>query len=833
VVVGLTRKGEAVEAELRLRLEQVRVDSARVAQSVTVLGQKAGDVADKASGMIDGYCIASVLLACYALGRNIYVRMTKDTEKKEGVAENLSNLSENKVLKAFDAMALVAILPMLYSSGPKAAFNLWKTLKGLCSMIRDAVSGYHLFGMVFGSKKEDGVPFIGFESQNQVASVVSDLVERLEERVQGVEEEMKSHDSALPAASASSVSIGTPFAYGVTGGIGPDGFYHPAPLPVAEPVFMCPMCHVVGERKDHLHGGATALAERSYSKEQKIAHDGLRKIWTQAEDLVHLNSLKSQCEKKPWLLPVVMLIAFGVLIIALRWREQKKAAKKVTFEKKEAGVKASLPKKPVETQERASHAVQRQKVAASKKKKQRKYEDDYEDDAAQGLSDKGDAEQLIADQQAREDEQAAREEDLANNQDFAMGGKQGVRDAAEREFGKQKNAVNDTMLREGKILVKKPVTAAELEAHVKDVEQHLNHAKKQLAEKSEVKACSTEKCDGKCGLFHNVKKKAAKAVKTAKKQLICKRCKQSGHLPADCKKGKTECWCDKATKVVCDIHFRPHASEKKEAVTGKPAEKKEVLAAGLAASAAVALAAAAVLPNPSSMATKVAVGAVGAVLATVADKLTNKPTVQSEEKYPEKKEALVNGPRFDISKVPNSMGYATVQSDTTHCAMNCTFVWNGMYVSKHIFPKDSIESTEITFHFGDESRSRQRSAGKEIGNDSLWFPRGSAFSGATLLRTALPVVGEKVVVLSYDSVENMKDRAFMQDATVVQSVDATSNAEKAYYAASTVMGSCGAPVVNSSGKVVGFHNFTSSVATGFIPITALMVQKATGSVSTN
>jgi len=220
--VSLTRKSAALEDELRARLELVQQDSARVAQSVVTFSEKAGDVADKASGMIDGYTIASVLLACYALGRNIYVRMVKDKEKKEGV--NLTTLSENQVLKAFDAMALVAILPMVYSSGPAAAFRLWKTLKGLCSMIRDAVSGYHLFGMVFNAKKEDDVPFIGFASQNQVASVVSDLASRVEERVQGAEEELRARDSALAA----------------SGGVGPDGFYHAALLPVAEPVWTVP-----------------------------------------------------------------------------------------------------------------------------------------------------------------------------------------------------------------------------------------------------------------------------------------------------------------------------------------------------------------------------------------------------------------------------------------------------------------------------------------------------------------------------------------------------------------------------------------------------------------
>jgi S1-C subfamily serine protease len=60
------------------------------------------------------------------------------------------------------------------------------------------------------------------------------------------------------------------------------------------------------------------------------------------------------------------------------------------------------------------------------------------------------------------------------------------------------------------------------------------------------------------------------------------------------------------------------------------------------------------------------------------------------------------------------------------------------------------------------------------------------------------------------------------------SIDTTIGSERAIYGVSSVDGNCGAPVVNVDGKVIGFHNFTNSVTTGFIPITDNIVMIATG-----
>ncbi len=751
-VVAASEKGDRMMLAVEARMDRAQADVSLVAQNVAALSMKAGHVADQASGWIDGYCIGSILLACFALGRNLYVRLTVK-ETKEGAAEQAAaagRLRESTILKAFDALALVAIVPLVYTDGFGAALKLWRSLKMLCTMIRDAVSGYHLFSMVFASQKKDDVPFIGAGIQQEVAGVVEELAARVDEQKQGLEEE------AARAATHSSS----------------DEEEKSPQMPIAEPIITCPLCKVQGLRKDHLHGGALALSERSYTREQKAAHDGLRKIWDQTEDLVHLNKLKTHCQSKPWLMPLVLLCAFGVLLIVIRWLSKKekkesesvpkgalmaaptvlKEVKRSVTVKQDGSITISVD---AEIPERKSNSANQQKKAADKKKKRHYDASGGDDDAqAQGLSDHKEDELLVQ----------QNERDAERDAIYARGGKQALRDADLKvSMTGKKTMANDSMF----------------EREAKSAEKHEHLA----VESSEQKVCKTTNCKGTCGAFHNVKKKQSSSKKKAVKNLVCKRCKKTGHPANQCKAGLGDkCWCDKEMGLVCDLHYRPTPKVQKEAAKpAKPQEKSE-----------------------------------------------SSPAQPATVKITEKKEALVNGPRFNVSKVPDSVGYAEVSTADKTSTMNFTFVWNGMYVSKHIF---HAGATEIKFSWGSECVVYKRTEGKDIGNDSLLFPRGQYFPSAVFLRSALPKVAEKCMVISYDSKEQMLKKEWMQDATTVTSVNAEGGAEKAYYSASTVAGSCASPVVNVDGKVIGFHNFTSSVVTGFIPVTTLMVAKATGSAS--
>jgi len=191
----------------------------------------------------------------------------------------------------------------------------------------------------------------------------------------------------------------------------------------------------------------------------------------------------------------------------------------------------------------------------------------------------------------------------------------------------------------------------------------------------------------------------------------------------------------------------------------------------------------------------------------------------------EVQEALVNGPAFQVSSVPNSIGWAA----TKVAGQNCTFVLNGIAVSRHVFGKEEGKYDEITFKKGDESITCMRHEAKDIGYDTLWFSRKSSFKTVPQLHAGVPRLGH-CMLLRYQTEEAMKENKWVPSSGSVKSIISDAGAEKAYYNCSSEAGACGAPVVNEFGHVIGFHNFTSSTETGFIPLTALMVAKATGSV---
>lgn len=197
----------------------------------------------------------------------------------------------------------------------------------------------------------------------------------------------------------------------------------------------------------------------------------------------------------------------------------------------------------------------------------------------------------------------------------------------------------------------------------------------------------------------------------------------------------------------------------------------------------------------------------------------------------EKPEALVNGPRFDVSHVKQAIGWAEVRHNGILSNMNCVAVWNGFRVCEHIFIDGS---NTVTFSYGDVEVSTSRDKGKKIGNDSLFFPRTKEFEPLKHikpLQTALPVQGAKVRLIAFDSKEDQKNGRDKSDDGIVKCIIDTPGQERAYVGYSSVNGSCTGPVVDVNGKLVGIHNATAATDNVFVPITAHMVHVATGSKS--
>lgn len=186
------------------------------------------------------------------------------------------------------------------------------------------------------------------------------------------------------------------------------------------------------------------------------------------------------------------------------------------------------------------------------------------------------------------------------------------------------------------------------------------------------------------------------------------------------------------------------------------------------------------------------------------------------------KEALVNGERFDCSHVPKSIGIM----EHVGGKICCTFIWNGIYVQGH-----NMDSPDGKFKITCNGITKEycNSDCIKIADDSFFINPAKVqkdFVGIKFLSAAEPRVGEKCKMISFDNNEDLAIGRFKQDDSIVKSVCVEEGHEQAYYKVSSIKGSCGSPVVNVNGKVIGFHNGTSAIDTFFIPVTKLMIQKA-------
>lgn len=189
------------------------------------------------------------------------------------------------------------------------------------------------------------------------------------------------------------------------------------------------------------------------------------------------------------------------------------------------------------------------------------------------------------------------------------------------------------------------------------------------------------------------------------------------------------------------------------------------------------------------------------------------------------KEALVNGPQFKTKQLQDSIGWAVVTSGGKTVSMNCTAMWTSVYVSGHIFAEGG---DSITFEFKAGSYTCAKSSGRLLGNDSMFFPLPSF--KVPQLRAGTYKIGDKCMLICRNCPVSQDDSLVVSQG-VLREVITTENNERAYATYNSINGNCGAPVINSEGKVIGWHNANSGKDNMFIPVTPTLCRKVTSSES--
>jgi hypothetical protein len=137
-------------------------------------------------------------------------------------------------------------------------------------------------------------------------------------------------------------------------------------------------------------------------------------------------------------------------------------------------------------------------------------------------------------------------------------------------------------------------------------------------------------------------------------------------------------------------------------------------------------------------------------------------------------------------------------------------------------------------HFDDKKATVQLAQAKQIHRDLLFFPMTKELLdlGMKQARTAEPVVGGKVLHISFASPQAALSGKMSIDAGHVKRINVELGLEKMYYDFTTREGDCSAAVWNTDGKVVGFHAFGASGQNGGYPITKVICDATTGSSPT-
>jgi hypothetical protein len=768
-----------VRTQVTPAMQSLADSNAQIAGSVSNVARPVAILADAGGAALNGWAIGTIVIAVFSLSRQLYTKVTigrcKDANEKQ---EAVKALKESDVLRLFDAVCLIGILPIIGHYGWSTGKAVWGNVKTLLAMVSTALSGYKLVqGLFVGDSKEEA-PMLGnsviVEELDAATRVLVDRVDRAVEHQQGLSKVnfvsggiMDSDECKYPTdgrISDNDLEIDEKV---------------PTPLtPPASPKTCCFWNDYLCRFALTVQGNALKEVEKNISEHQcenrkpfnrnspptvevevDNAWKGLYVMWDSIESKIHLNNLRDISKKKSVYAPVIFIVLFAIVLFTVGRATRYLIDKPVEqLESKESSCDKNCKKSCcchpalfVEKQEgkgaKAARKAKRSKAPGIEvgDSGPRGHTSSGGDSGREGDIMVGIGDPIFGGFSKRTDK---------NNPVFMLDGKEYIM----TEFGKSSAGSRDHY--EAKTLTPE---AAKVLTPVPE------------AAKTSPTTDNTEKClkaNCQCPKFHS----PTKTLKKAKKAL-----------------------------------------EKKDRVTVPKTTKEEELDVKK-------------LAWYKTLTCKLWTGEVGS--CKFGDKCKFAHVL-------EKKEALVNGQKFIVGDIQKSVGWATCGDSSMNfvLAINCVIVC--AHIVKDGADKITFKIRNSAGVL--VSQTMPVNIGKSVGWDLLAFPRWKDIVGVPNLRTAESVEGEKVELYAYDSEVNFERSAISHDAKIVNRlVTRTDDAPdafgikevvKGYYGCSSVDGNCTGPVVNVNGKLVGFHNATTGSENVFLAITPKIVGAAGGCVS--
>jgi len=801
--VGVNIEQQVQQAGIHLQLA--------VDQKVAEIEQKVSNIANPVIASVSAKVDSGVSIATFAalagavyyLCRNLFVR---HAEKKEG----LEKLTQSKVFKLFDCLALTVIVPMMLYNGLTFAYDMWRQVKVISQMASSACFGVSLLSSLFGGSdvapvfEQDHVKFV----QASVESLTQTIDKKLEERKQGKEEAVMPPSESLPL--TAEIDVSTPAEKRLA-------WMEKVQLEMAarfpsDPRYAA-MAQPTSASAPRLPGDTRGLGAPVATVAPKLevpptAFDALREYWNQTEDLVHLNTLKKQCVDRPWLLPVVMICLFSVLLLVVKFLHK---------EKRKVGRKEKSKAKA----EKAEAKTQQPKKNASKGKKAKAPTSNVSKEAKDGCC------------------------HITSGKHICPWFKAG--------FPIKVSATKCCNIHCGGLKC----------MHWRECDPKDYPALTTMPSSIEAKECVHEanqlKCK-KCGWQYE----GEKSKQRRKANRTGKALRQRDGRAAYRKPGEDDgaVWSrdngGNLVKTKRDDNFvvpsyLPHAGLLNDFMHGT-GEARVGAAKKLVAAVSKVKKGLDKKPGKYPKGKCSVCGVVGHVGKSCPDKksypcyfFSTKGNCRFGDKCEfshkpvDKQESAVNGKRFAIGTLQGAVGLARI---ATRC-LNANLMWNGIVVCEHIFKS---EGDNIKFSFRHNGvvfeHSVDRKDGRKINHDLLWFARPASFKDLPSLYHSFPVSGRKVALFAYDSDEDFLTSSISFDAAKIlriedvcdsMSLASTTKHKVGIYKLSSIDGNCSGVVVDAeSNKVVGFHNATrGGVENVFLAITPQMVAAATGSPQKN
>ena len=757
---------------ITLQISGASQSAQSLAEETRPLVSELTGLASIGTGYAIGYSATVIVLSFVALFRNLYTRNKSNrVEKKESVI-----MTERNVYALFDAVALSVLIPMLFTDGVTGAIKVWSFLKNISRIVRDATGVYSMYSRFMSSGSEDEFPTNRIV--NEIADAADELAGRVEEHKQAMESEEKkeTEPTALPPQ-----PLYSSFVSG--GSLSDEQMNNLMRGTKVSYGNICSQCGITG----CLHTGDPEFRGLFRVKDNSIL-DGLYKQWDQIEDRVHLSQIKRKLEENPGLKVLVIFLMFGCLLLLARWYHAPSQAK---------------------VNEETWSEIERHKAELKrirmKKEGKNKYSIDYKrSDKAlirlfKQLEDKDEMPSYLAvDDRGRlmhVDELGRTSYHMKNPRDGGDFGQPAVSESlivmsraewAEMlsinpAFKSIQNADHKVPMREIDALDCELGTIVLLSTG-EGVNKRLVKIDMSLPPYNHRIADSDKNVES--------RKSRHQPVPIVQPENTIKSFKNNLTKNLSC----NYCWRlrnDKNNTVVTPwTHDQSHCTLLTTQMAKQDKIKKE-----------------------AELKKKI---------EAVTDILKRPVETKGAQMY---KEALINGPQFKTKNAQESIGWATVRSGGKLTSMNCTAMWSSVYVSAHIFQQGG---ESITFEFKSGVYTCAKSAGRQCANDSLFFP----LPQFTLpqLRAGTFKVGDKCMLICRNGPIGDGNDVVMSQGVVREFTLQVGN-ERAYSSYNSVSGNCGAPVINSEGKVIGWHNAHVGKDNMFIPVSPDICRKVTSSES--